>query len=192
MVPMSSMYRRLSAWLMAPMTRAVATVVLVGVVQMGCADAGGQPRRMAACELLGQAEVADVLEGAVSEPAASQSSATDALAGRSGCAWATKDDTKAVLVELVRTKDMADEVRRTGFSAAARFDAARGQHPEAKEQAVGDKAIYVPETATLHVLVGRSYVTFEVAASPPSKIEDMAVALATRAVARLRGSGQAD
>ncbi len=192
MVPMPSMYRRLSVRLVGPMTRAAATLVVAGMVQMGCADAGRQPRRMAACELLGETEVAEVLQGAVSEPAASQSSATDALAGRSGCAWATKDDTKAVLVELVRTSDMADEVRRTGFSASARFDAARGQHPAAKEQAVGDRAIYVPETATLHVLVGRSYVTFEVAASPPSQIEDMAVALATRAVARLRGSGQAD
>ncbi len=186
------MYRRLRVQLVGPLNRAVAVAVLCGAVQIGCADAGGQPDRIAACELLGRTEVADVLQGAVAEPAASQSSATDALAGRSGCAWATQDDTKAVLVELVRTGDMADEVRRTGFSAAARFDAARGQHPEAREQAVGDKAIYVPETATLHVLVGRSYLTFEVAASPPSQIEDMAVALATRAIARLRGSGQAD
>lgn len=186
------MYRRLSVRLVGAATRVVAMVMVGGIVQTGCADAGGQPSRIAACELLGRAEVAEILEGAVAEPAASQSSATDALAGRSGCAWATQDDTKAVLVELVRTGDMADEVRRTGFSASARFDAARGQHPDAKQHAVGDKAMYVPETATLHVLVGRSYLTFEVAASPPSQVESMAVALATRAIARLRGSGRAD
>ncbi|MBW3557732.1 MAG: hypothetical protein KY454_12445 [Actinobacteria bacterium] len=171
----------------------MAVLVLAGLVQSGCGDAEGQPRRLAACQLLAKTEVEQILQGPVAGPAASQSSATDALAGRSGCAWATHDDSKAVLVELVRTTDMADEVRRTGFSAGARFDAVLGQYPNAKEEpGLGDRAIYVEETATLHVLVGRSYVTLEVAATPPPQVERMAVALAGRAVVRLRRPGQAD
>ncbi|MBW3614921.1 MAG: hypothetical protein KY439_06365 [Actinobacteria bacterium] len=193
MVAMSSMYRRPRGQPSAPLLRMVSVLTLCGLVLSGCGDAEGKPRRLAACELLVQTEVEEILQGAVAEPAASQSSATDALAGRSGCAWATHDGSKAVLVELVRTTDMADEVRRTGFSAAARFEAARGRHPAAKEEpGLGDRAIYVEETATLHVLVGRSYVTLEVAASPPSQVEGMAVALARQAVARLRRSGQAN
>lgn len=175
------------------MTRGLSALALCSVAFGACAEADERPDVMAACELLAPAEVAEILQGPVAAPVASRSSATDALAGRSGCAWATTDDAKAVLVQLVRTSDMADEVRRTGFSAAARFDAARGQHPDAREvPGVGDKAIYVEEAATLHVLVGRSYLTFEVAATPPSGVEALAVGLARQAVARLARSGQAD
>lgn len=175
------------------MTPTLSALAVCGLALGACAEAEDRPNGMAACELLAPAEVTEILQGPVAPPAASRSSATDALAGRSGCAWATTDDAKAVLVQLVRTSDMADEVRRTGFSAAARFDASRGRHPDAREvPGVGDKAVYVEEAATLHVLVGRSYLTFEVAATPPSEVEAMAVALARQAVARLARSGQAD
>lgn len=174
--------------------RPLLLVVAATLAIAGCATSdAGTPERLTACELLNRAQVSEILGGPVGRPAASRGNATDALAGRSGCAWATLDDDAAVLVELVRTADMADEVRRTGFSAAARFDAARGQHPQASDQAgLGDRAIYVEETAELHVLAGRSYLTFEVAARPPERGRALAVALASRAVARLQRGDQAD
>lgn len=169
---------------------ALLAVLLVGACEPGEAP---EPDRMTACEILDGRDVAEALEGPVEAPAASAEAATDTLAGRSGCAWSRSDGSRAVLVELVRTADMSSSVRRTGFSAAARFNAVASEHPEPEAaEAVGDRAIYVEEMATLHVLVGRSYVTFEVAATPPSIIRPASVALATRAVARLRRAEGAD
>lgn len=170
--------------------RALLAALLVGACDPGEVPA---PDRTTACEILDGRDVAAALEGPVGPPAASAEAATDSLAGRSGCAWSRSDGTRAVLVELVRTGDMSSSVRRTGFSAAARFHAVESEHPEpGAAEAVGDEAVYVEEAATLHVLVGRSYVTFEVAATPPSAIRPAAVALATRAVPRLRRSEGAD
>lgn len=99
----------------------------------------------------------------------------------------------AVLIELVRTDDMATSVRRTGFSAAARFAAVRNEHPDADEPAIdGAEAIYVEETASLHVLTGRSYVTIEVAATPPSIVQALAVDLGASAVTRLSQADATD
>lgn len=125
------------------------------------------------------------------EPASAEA-ATDRLAGRSGCAWSRTDDTRAVLVELVRTADMAASVRRTGFSASARFSAARTEFPNADSVDLADRALYVEEEATLHLLADGSYLTVEVAAQPPSTIRRLAEDLGREAVARLREAGEAD
>lgn len=99
----------------------------------------------------------------------------------------------AVLIELVRTDDMATSVRRTGFSAAARFAAVRNEHPNAETPTLeGAEAIYVEETASLYVLTGRSYVTIEVAATPPSIVRGIAVDVGTSAVARLARADATD
>ena len=138
-----------------------------------------------------QEEVEEVLDGPVDEPASAEA-ATDQLAGRSGCAWTRLDDERAVLVELVRTEDMATSVRRTGFSASARFGAVRSQFPDAEALELGDRAIYVEAEGTLHVLVDGSYLTIEVAARPPSLVPGLAEDLGRRAVARLRQADGAD
>lgn len=157
-----------------------------------CADdEGPMADRLSACEVLPRADVEDVLQGPVDEPATAEA-ATDSLAGRSGCAWTRSDDSRAVLVELVRTRDMAASVRRTGFSASARFGAARNQFPEATEVELGDRAMFVESEATLHVLADGSYVTVEVAARPTADIPELAEELGRRAVARLRRSDRAD
>jgi hypothetical protein len=150
-----------------------------------------QDERLTACEVVVRADVEEVLEGPVDEPASAEA-ATDQLAGRSGCAWTRSDDERAVLIELVRTEDMATSVRRTGFSASARFGAARSEYPDARPLDVGDRAIYVETEGTLHVLSNGSYVTIEVAARPPSVIPGLAEQLARRAVARLRQADGAD
>lgn len=151
------------------------------------------PVRTSACDLIARGDVAAALGGAVDPPTASDESATDELAGRSGCAWSTADHGKAVLVELVRTADMAVQVRRTGFSAAARYEAAASGAPAAEAvSGVGDRAFWVDEMAELHMLVGGSYLTFEVATTPPADAEPTAVTLAQLAVARLRHIDRAD
>ncbi len=136
--------------------------------------------------------MARVLGGPVAAPARAES-ATDTLAGRSGCAWSRSDDVRAVLIELVRTDDMAGAVRRTGFSAAARFGAVRSDHPDATAvDGLGDVALFVEEEGTLHVLAERSYLTFEVAANPTSAIRAAAEELARLAVGRLQSAERAD
>ena len=155
------------------------------------ADEPPEPDRLTACEVLPPETVARVIGGPLDEPASAEA-ATDLLAGRSGCAWSRTDDERAVLVELVRTADMAASVRRTGFSASARFDAVRTEFPDADVVELGDRTIYVEEEATLHVLVAGSYVTVEVAARPPSAIRELAEDLGREAVARLREAGKAD
>jgi hypothetical protein len=149
------------------------------------------PDRITACEVVTEREVADVLGGEVDAPERAEA-ATDTLAGRSGCAWSRSDGKRAVLIELVRTKDMSPSVRRTGFSAAARFGAVRHEHPDAPTAGVGTESLFVDTTGTLHVLDRGSYLTFEVAATPTSAIPDLAEALAQEAVARLRRSDRAD
>jgi len=151
------------------------------------------PDRLTACEIVGRTEIARILERRVGAPNESSGAATDNLAGRSGCAWSSADARMAVLIELVRTGDMATSVRRTGFSAAARFAAVRNGHPDADQPAIdGAEAIYVEETASLHVLAGRSYVTIEVAATPPSIVRAIAVEIAVSAVARLSQTDATD
>lgn len=172
----------------------VRRVALAALLIGGCdASEPAPPDRLTACETLTVEEVEAVLGGPVTTPAESSEAATDTLAGRSGCAWSRRDGNRAVLVELVRTNDMASSVRRTGFSASARFSAVTAEHPDAEAPAgIGDRALYVEEEATLHVLTGRSYLTFEVAATPPSAIRTAAVGLATRAVARIERADRAD
>lgn len=152
-----------------------------------------QPERFTACDLISRAELARILGRAVTAPAESSGAATDTLAGRSGCAWSSVDEERAVLIELVRTKDMSSSVRRTGFSAAARFEALRSEHPGATSPEVaGARTVYLEEAASLHVLAGSSYVVIEVAATPPRVVQPIAVSLATSAVARLRRAERAD
>jgi hypothetical protein len=128
--------------------------------------------------------VAEVLGAPVDPPIPSAGGGTDALAGRSGCAWATTDGAKAVLVQLVRTKDMSDQVRRTGFSAGARYAAAAKRHPD-EARATTDNVFFVDEEATLHALSADSYLTIEVATTPPDTAEPTARALAERAMRQL-------
>lgn len=158
----------------------------MAVAAGGCGRSGGasETDQVTACDILTAADLEAVLGGPVERPAASAPGSTDALAGRSGCAWSTEDGEKAALVELVRTADMSDRVRRTGFSAEARFAAAAGRHPDAVTP--GATSFYVEEAATIHVLFETdAYVTIEVATTPPSAAEPTARALAARAVAGL-------
>ena len=165
----------------------------MGLSGAACADdEPALPDRLTACEVLPREVVEDVLEGPVDEPAEA-AAATDTLAGRSGCAWTRTDDERAVLVELVRTRDMAASVRRTGFSASARFGAARSQFPDADAvDDLGDRSMFVTEEDTLHVLVDGSYLTIEVAARPTSAARELAEDLGARAVDRLRRADRAD
>jgi hypothetical protein len=92
-----------------------------------------------------------------------------------------------VLVELVRTRDMSRSVRRTGFSATARYQAATTDHPEGEAvDGVGDRALFVDDVAKLWVLDGDDLVTFEVAVTPTTDARSIAVTLAHEAVARLQ------
>ena len=142
--------------------------------------------RLVACELIGEADAARALGGDVRAPVATDDEGADALAGRSGCAWTTHDGRSAALFELVRTDDMSGSVRRTGFSARARYDGARSRHHDAPEiPALGDRAFWVDEAATLYVLSGGSYLVVEVATPRHADAQGIAVALATPAVQRL-------
>lgn len=156
-------------------------------------DDSKEPRRVTACDVLSDDDVSAVLGAPVGAPDATVDEGADALAGRSGCAWATDDDTKAALVELVRTRDISTSVRRTGFSARSRFAAVRSRHPDGVTvPGAGDDAIWVEEVATLHVLVDDDYLTFEVAVPEPAAAEDTARGLAVRAVRRLGDRSRAD
>lgn len=179
---------------MVPASR-FGVVAVVAMLLLGSCRAS-EPRpedRFTACDLISRAEMARILERPVTKPAESADAATDTLAGRSGCAWSSVDEQRAVLIELVRTKDMSSSVRRTGFSAAARFEALRGDHPDAPAPEVpGARTIYVETAASLHVLAGSNYLTIEVAATPPTTVQPIAVSLARAAVARLRRAERAD
>lgn len=168
------------------------TLACTVVVTGACAtDEPPVPDRLTACELLPREDIESVLGGPVDEPATAEA-ATDTLAGRSGCAWSRSDDSRAALVELVRTADMSASVRRTGFSASARFGAARSQYPEAEPVDLGDRALFVEDEGVLHVLTDGSYLTVEVAAQPTASIRDLAVELGRRAVDRLQRTDRAD
>lgn len=179
--------------------RGLLATILVGtapITATACSSEHPQPpERLTACELVTPRQVATALGGPVGEPARAEA-ATDTLAGRSGCAWSLADGARAALVELVRTNDMSSSVRRTGFSAAARFNAVVNEHGadelSVADGRVGDRSIYVEENATLHVLSGRSYLTFEVAATPPSAVRPIALDLARRAIDHLRRVDPAD
>jgi len=176
---------------------ALAIAVAASLVALAaCTDDGGATTvdrdRITACGLLTPAEVGSALGGDVRPPEATDDASADALAGRSGCAWATRDDEAAALIELVRTDDMSPSVRRTGFSANARFSAARSRHPEAEPVDVGDRGLWVDEAATLYVLASRSYVVVEVAVQETSRAKQAAIALAVPAVRRLASSDGAD
>ena len=145
------------------------------------------PDRLTACEVVTGKEVTDALGTPVELPTGTSDAATDQLAGRSGCAWSSQDGERAVLIELVRTRDMSRSVRRTGFSATARYRAATDDHPDAEVvDHLGDRAVYVAESSKLWVLTGDDLAIFEVAVTPTAGARDIAVALATKAVARLQ------
>ncbi len=173
--------------------RLAALVAAVALVAPSCGrDEAVEPDRVTACEVLTATEVAGVLGGPVDAPDAAEAP-TDVLAGRSGCAWSRRDGSSAVLIELVRTADMSSSVRRTGFSASARFNAARNEHPQAvRVPDLGDDVLFVEEEGTLHVLAERTYLTFEVAATPTATIPVLAGELARKALARLRQADGAD
>ena len=168
----------------------IAVAAVLASLGTAC-DRGSGDREIAACEVVTRSETRAVLGADVDAPEATQGGA-DALAGRTGCAWVTVDRSKAILVELVRTGDMSDSVRRTGFSASARFDAARSRHPDAASVDVGDRAFWVEESARLHVLTGDAYLTSEVAVPRPSEARSVAVEFARRAVNRLAATPRAD
>jgi hypothetical protein len=160
----------------------------VAVLALGACGSGEPPaaERLTACEVVTAAEVSEAIGAPVEAPTGTSEAATDQLAGRSGCAWSSRDGERAVLVELVRTKDMSRSVRRTGFSATARYRAATTDHPDGEVvRGLGDRALYVTEASKLWVLAGDDLVIFEVAVTPTSGAEAMAEALARDAVVRL-------
>lgn len=151
----------------------------------GNGDGTAASDRLLACDLLDETTAGSILGGPVADPIATEGKGTDELAGRSGCAWATTDGASATLIELVRTDDMSDAVRRTGFSASARFTAARSQHPDVPIDGVGTRSFWVEEAATLHLLTGRTYVVVEVAVADPARSRSIATAIADVAVSRV-------
>jgi hypothetical protein len=168
---------------------AVAVVVAAPACRKAASNATPPPR-VTACSLLSADDVSAGLGAPVGAPEPTADAGADALAGRSGCAWTTVDQRRAVLIELVRTKDMSGSVRRTGFSASARFASVRSRHADAATvPAVGPNAIWIDETATLHVLADDSYLTFEVAVPVPSEARGVGTTLAQGAVKRLGTPG---
>jgi hypothetical protein len=159
----------------------------VAAVAGGACGSGEPPveDRLTACELVTAKEVATAIDRPVATPPAASDAATDQLAGRSGCAWSSADGEVGVLVELVRTRDIARSVRRTGFSATARFQAARADHPEADDIELGDRSLFVDEQSKLWMLVGDDLVVLEVAVAPTSGARRIAEALGARALPRL-------
>ena len=180
-----------------PLIGAVACAIAVAGTFTAC-DRGGanEPEEatpVIACDLTTTEEVETALGADVRPPDATDDGGADALAGRSGCAWATTDGRSAALFELVRTDDMSSAVRRTGFSASARFNAARSRHRDAPSEDIGDRSFWVDEAATLYVLLDASYLVIEVATSDPPSARTLARRLAEPAVARLAAvSGQTD
>ena len=159
-------------------------IAVLGAVLMGGACGSSEPPvedRLTACEVVTTREVESAIRRPVSPPTASDA-ATDQLAGRSGCAWSSEDGGVGVLIELVRTQDMSRSVRRTGFSAAARYQAALAEHPDAR---LPDGSLFVEEESKLWLLVGDSLAVLEVAATPTAEVRRIATALAARAAPRL-------
>lgn len=162
-----------------------AGVLAVAAVVLGGACGSSEPPvadRLTACEVVTLRELETAVRLPMAEPAAASDAATDQLAGRSGCAWASDDGSVGVLVELVRTADMSRSVRRTGFSAAARFQATKSEHPDA---VLPDGSLYVDEESKLWILEEDSLVVIEVAATPTSEARRIATALGARAAPRL-------
>jgi hypothetical protein len=165
------------------------SVAVVAALGAGGCDGSKEPAaqdRLTACEVVSAAEVTSAIGAPVGEPTGTSDAATDQLAGRSGCAWSSRDGAVAVLVELVRTRDMSRSVRRTGFSATARFDAARTDHPEAEDVDVGDRGLYVEESSKLWLLEGDDLAIVEVAVTPTTRAREIVVALGRRAASRLQ------
>lgn len=158
-------------------------IVVAAVLGSGAcgSDEPPEPDRMTACEVVTAREVATAIRRPVATPPAAADAATDQLAGRSGCAWSSEDGDVGVLVELVRTADMSASVRRTGFSATARFEAAAAEHSEA----AAGSTFFVEEESKLWVLVEDSLVVFEVAVTPTSAAQGIAESLRARALPRL-------
>jgi hypothetical protein len=78
-------------------------------------------------------------------------------------------------------------VRRTGFSATARYRAATTDHPHAEVvDDVGDGALFVADASKLWVLDGDDLVIFEVAVTPTTGARAIALSLAEEAVGRLQ------
>jgi hypothetical protein len=163
----------------------VAALLAAASCQSSSGSENGVDDRLTACDLTTRADVADALGGPVSVPTAAEDAATDSLAGRTGCAWSRRDRSGAVLVELVRTADMAAAVRRTGFSAAARFEAARSRAATQVPVELGDEAFWIEDESTLHVLRDRTYVVFEVAVTPTARAKPIANELARSALTRI-------
>ena len=163
-------------------------MLVVTMLGTGACGAEEEPAddRLTACEVISAKDVATAIGRPVATPPAAADAATDQLAGRSGCAWSSADGEVGVLVELVRTADISRSVRRTGFSAAARFQAAATEHPEAlKGLVLGDRSLFVEEESKLWVLVDDSLLVLEVAATPTSEARAMAESLGSRALPRL-------
>jgi hypothetical protein len=162
--------------------------VVVVLAAGGCTSDDPPVRdRLTACEVVTARQVSAAIGAPVDAPSGTSEAATDQLAGRSGCAWASEDGKTAVLVELVRTADMSRSVRRTGFSATARYRAATTDHPDGESvDGLGDRALYVDEASKLWVVAGDDLVIFEVAVTPTDGARAIAVSLATAAVARLQ------
>jgi len=186
----AAVIRPLLEW--RPACAILAVISLASATACGSSAPPARPR-IVACDAVPPSAVSRALGSPVGHPAASVEGAADALAGRSGCAWSTTDGGRAALIQLVRTADMAGQVRRTGFSADARFAAAEDRYADrADEPGIGDRCFYVEAEGTLHLLFRRSYLTIEVAATPPQAAEQIAVALARAAVARLELADRAD
>jgi hypothetical protein len=165
------------------------SIGLLALLVIGGCDSSEPPppHRLTACEVVTTDEMTAALGSPLEPPAGTNDAATDQLAGRSGCAWSTTDGGRAVLVELVRTRDMSRSVRRTGFSATARYRAAATDHPDGESvDGVGDRALFVDELSKLWVLDGEDLVIFEVAVTPTTDARSIAVTLAHEAVARLQ------
>ncbi|HVM10228.1 MAG TPA: hypothetical protein VM345_17320 [Acidimicrobiales bacterium] len=179
-----------------PLTAAAIAVALAfggAACGRGIGDQSSARRRLEACDLVTREQAAEALGSPVRRPESTDAAGTDALAGRSGCAWATTDDRSAALIELVRTDDMADSVRRTGFSASARFQSARSRHAGAVEVDLGDRAFWDDDESTLYVLATRSYLTIEIATDKRSQARTLALRLGKIAVSELGGpDGQTD
>ena len=168
--------------------RLLAGSIAAVVALAGGACGSGEPPvddRLTACEIVTANDVRAAMRRAVMTPPTESDAATDQLAGRSGCAWSSEDGEVGVLVELVRTADMARSVRRTGFSATARFQAARADHPEADDLQLGSPSLFVEEQSKLWLLQGDDLVVLEVAVAPTSEARRIASALASRALPRL-------
>lgn len=159
-------------------------IAVVAVVSGGACGSEDPPvpDRLTACEVVTLRELETTVRRPMASPAAASDAATDQLAGRSGCAWSSEDGDVGVLVELVRTDDMSRSVRRTGFSAAARFQAASAEHPGAT---LPDGSLFIEEESKLWILVEDSLVVLEVAATPTAEARRIATALGARAASRL-------